>query len=749
MYQSVTEYLSARNIPYKTSGDKTEAIICCLFCKDSKYHLYISNTEGCYHCKKCGAKGSWKDLTEKLGDTSSKLETNNKIEYTAELETNHPLDPNLINDYHRNLPERIRNYLKSEERGLTDETIDQFEIGWDGTSITFPVYDADGNLINIRHRRAPNKSTGPKLWNEKGGRASLYNIKALETAKGKNPFYILITEGEFDAMVATQHGFLAVSSTAGSATFKPDWVPLLEDIQFINIGYDTDEAGRSGAKKVAALFGDRARIVELPSENGEKVDITDYFGKLKHTSEEFQQLLDQAKPLETSSGDFELLGTNLQRKLHPTLDYFEDQLYISLSLPVKIGNREVIKPVIITSSKQKGLIDKNIAVIGNQKLSLRKITNVPGEQTRLSIESVQRYLNSTEILPPALTFIEIRQVLLKFVDFRKETDADVLTLWLMGTYCFPIFDAFPYIYLIGVKRSGKTKTLLLIEKLAFNAILSSNISPSVLFRLIEAKRCTLALDEGEQLFDKTKKEELRELLNSGYKQGAPAYRVKKSSKGEFEIEAFEVYGPKAIANISGLDSVLEDRAITITMVRTNNPAKGNLAITDNAEDWAYLRSLLYTFALTYAKSVADIYRTDPEVNTLLNRQNELWRPLLSITKVIDTKLPGTFERILQEAIQRAEEVSSADLEDFDSAVLLALRELTDTEGESTLTNKEVREKACEFLEEDQHQYFTSRGVGAALKRFGIPGKKIQGYWKYTVNSEILNDLLARYGQQNE
>jgi len=104
MYQLVTEYLSTRNITYKISGDQTEAIVCCLFCEDSKYKLYISNTEGCYHCKKCGAKGSWKNLIDKLGDTSSpQLETNNKVEYTAELDTTNALTPNLVKEYHQNL----------------------------------------------------------------------------------------------------------------------------------------------------------------------------------------------------------------------------------------------------------------------------------------------------------------------------------------------------------------------------------------------------------------------------------------------------------------------------------------------------------------------------------------------------------------------------------------------------------------------------------------------------------------------
>lgn len=749
MYKEVTDYLSQKNITYKTSGDKTEAIINCLFCEDTKYHLYINNTEGCFLCHKCGARGSWKNLVENLGDTSSpQLESNpgSKIEYTAQLETS-TFDPQLVKSYHENLPDRIKEYLKSEARGLTDETIEKYQLGWDSKSITIPIYDANNNLVNIRHRRDPEKSDGPKIWGEKGSKVSLFNIQELAHTNEQNDFTILIVEGEFDAMVATQYGFPAVSGTGGASTFKKEWLRDFEDIETVYICYDSDKAGQDGGKRTAALFEGKARIVELPASTEDKIDVTDYFGRLKHTAQEFQELLDKSKVVEVIKKDFELSESRLQHTLHPALDYYDNELYLSLSLPVKIGNSESVKSVVISSSKQKGLLEKNIVTIGDKKLVTRKITGVPRDQNRWQVEDVQGFLASGAPISVALPFIEIRQVLLKFVDFRKEIDADIVALWIIGTYCFPIFDAFSYLYFVGVKRSGKTKTLLLIEKLAFNAILSSNISPAVLFRLVEAKRCTLALDEGEQLADKVKKEELRELLNSGYKRGAPAYRVKKGVKGGFEIEAFEIYGPKAIANISGLDNVLEDRAITITMVRTDNPAKGNLAVTEGAENWSYLRSLLYSFALTYAKDISDIYSFNPEVNALLNRQNELWRPLLSIAKVIDSGFAGLFNKMRDEAIRRAEESSGADLEDFDSAVLLALRELADSEGETTVTNKEIRDKACEFLEEDQHKYFTSRGIGATLKLFGVQGKKIQGYWRYTVSRETLNDLLTRYGLQ--
>lgn len=745
MYQNVVEYLSGRSIPYKTTTDQAEVMIKCLFCDDRKTHLYVNNKKGCYFCHHCGAKGSWINFTEKLGDTTSpQLEGMSTVEYRAYLKNPAP-DEDLPDKFQKQLPDRIREYLKSEARGLTDETISKFKLGWNGKRITIPVFDKQGKLINIRYRRSPGRSKGPKMLSKKGSKASLFNIRVLS----ENKSFVVITEGEFDAIIAVQNGFPAVSGTAGATTFKEEWVKEFADINAVYICYDTDEAGEKGAKQVAELLGQKARIIKLPSHEGGKVDLSDYFTKLKQKPEDFQKLLDLAKPIEEITSELEIIDKKINLNIHPALDFYEGKLYLSLLLPIRIDRKEDVKRVLLSSDRERSVISKDKAKIAKELIHLRKVSNISGEQVRWNSKQVQQYLASEKNLSLALPFIEIRETLQKYIDFRKEKDTDILTLWLMGTYCFPIFDAFPYLYFIGVKRSGKTKTLLLIEKLAFNAILSSNISPAVLFRFVETKRCTLALDEGEQLSDKTRKQELRELLNAGYKQGSPAYRVNKNKKGGFEIEAFEVYSPKAIANISGLDDVLEDRAITITMVRTTNPTKGNIAVTDSAEDWNYLRSLLYCFALENSKNISEVYNEDPEVNALLNRQNELWRPLLTIAKVIEPEFQGLFEDLKKEAVRRAEETSSTDLADFDSAVLLALREFVSEEEEVSLTNKEIKEKAHEFLEEDQREYLTSRGIGAALKRFGIRGKKIRGYWNYYSNPETIKDLLNRYGVEAE
>lgn len=743
MYKTVEEYLSIQNIPYKTNSDSTEAMIQCLFCDDKKTHLYINNTEGCWVCHRCNVRGSWYNLVEHLGDpTRPKLESITSSEYSARLAPKKEpalLNAEVVESYAKNLPEKIVTYLTGERRGLTSEIINQFKIGWDGSSITIPVFDNAGVLINIRHRRDPDKSEGQKYWNEKGGKAALFNIQAL-TEKTDS---ILICEGEFDVMMAEQNGFSAVCGTAGAGTFKEEWVHLFDGIKQIYLCFDTDEAGRTGAARAASMLGSRVKLVELPSAGDNKIDITEYL--LHHTREDFQALLDKAvKPSKSIS--FEIVDSQSDPMIHPALDAQEAKLFITLQLPIKIGNDQGVKQVLITSDRESVVVVKDRVYLDEQQVSLRKVVKIPNERLRWKSELVQEYLSSDGKISPALPFIEIKTTLEKFIDFNSTYDSDILTLWLMGTYCFPIFEAFPYLYLVGVKRSGKTKTLLLIERLGFNAILSSNISPSVLFRLIEARRATLALDESEQLSDKTRKQELKELLNAGYKRGVPAYRMKKSSKGQFEIERFEIYSPKVIANISGLDDVLEDRSITITMVRTNNPEKGNLAVTEGSEDWEYLRSLLYRFSLDYAGKLLEIYLDDPDVNALLNRQNELWKPLLTIARIVEEVQGGLFEQIRDEAVRRSEVSTGMDLADFDEAVLQALKQLTSEVNDGVeLSNKEIKTKAHEFLEEDQREYLTSRGVGAALKRFGIQGKKIQGSWRYTVSVDSIQQLLVRYG----
>ncbi|MBC8248125.1 MAG: hypothetical protein H8E90_00470 [Anaerolineales bacterium] len=40
----------------------------------------------------------------------------------------------------------------------------------------------------------------------------------------------------------------------------------------------------------------------------------------------------------------------------------------------------------------------------------------------------------------------------KYLDFRDPHTADILALWAIGTYLYPLFESYPYIALLGPKR---------------------------------------------------------------------------------------------------------------------------------------------------------------------------------------------------------------------------------------------------------------------------------------------------------
>jgi len=166
----------------------------------------------------------------------------------------------------------------------------------------------------------------------------------------------------------------------------------------------------------------------------------------------------------------------------------------------------------------------------------------------------------------------IIDILKNYVDMREEY-YPLISLWITGTYFHKSFQTYPYLYFNAMKGSGKTRVLGLIAYLSYKGKLVVNMSEAVLFRT--AKDSTICIDEFERTKGK-EKANLRELLNAAYKKGIAVERAKKvitKEGGEgFEIEKFNVFCPVAMANISGMDEVLGDRSIKLTLERTSNPS---------------------------------------------------------------------------------------------------------------------------------------------------------------------------------
>ena len=69
-------------------------------------------------------------------------------------------------------------------------------------------------------------------------------------------------------MIACQNGFPAISGTAGTNTFKSEWVAEFENVKIVYICYDSDEAGKEGALNTARYLKEKFPKTSIEEQRG-------------------------------------------------------------------------------------------------------------------------------------------------------------------------------------------------------------------------------------------------------------------------------------------------------------------------------------------------------------------------------------------------------------------------------------------------------------------------------------------------
>jgi hypothetical protein len=166
---------------------------------------------------------------------------------------------------------------------------------------------------------------------------------------------------------------------------------------------------------------------------------------------------------------------------------------------------------------------------------------------------------------------DVKQFIWDHVFLPDEALYDVLTAWVFASWLPEIWPVVPYIFFFGPVASGKTRALEVLQRLCYRGLLSSNISSAALFRACEEWHPTLILDETE-IYSKSERIEVIGLLNSGYRRGQFAIRAKSTAEGVV-LEAFDVFGFKALAGTGGLAAALESRSIMVRMLKNRRKVR--------------------------------------------------------------------------------------------------------------------------------------------------------------------------------
>ncbi len=157
---------------------------------------------------------------------------------------------------------------------------------------------------------------------------------------------------------------------------------------------------------------------------------------------------------------------------------------------------------------------------------------------------------------------EIQAFIHRYVDvsplFEKVASYYVLLSWV-----YDAFNELPYLRLRGDPGSGKTRFLLTVGSLCYKPIFASGASTvSPLFRILDAFRGTLIIDEGDFRFS-DERAEIVKILNNGNARGFPVLRSESVGRREFDPRAYAVFGPKMVATRGFFeDRALESRCLT-------------------------------------------------------------------------------------------------------------------------------------------------------------------------------------------
>lgn len=302
---TLLQYLADKGVSTRRTHG-TEVVAHCVFCGETKKQpkLYLNTDSWLWDCKLCGESGNRVTLLRHFGDEDEQAV--------------HPL-PGVDANARRRVLKAAAHHahellLENDDvleellgRGLSPETIVKNQLGYVPKNYGFSrslgdfqirdlvasgLMNADGLeflsdsvvIPYLHHQqvvqlRAKDRSGDRRYRTAGGDNVRLYNEDALQGAER-----VLVTEGEFDALITQQvlaHArdplarSIGVVALAGAAALPENFGSYFTGMKRVYVGFDPDPAGDQGTLRVEQQVGAISRPVELP--RGEpKCDWTEY-----------------------------------------------------------------------------------------------------------------------------------------------------------------------------------------------------------------------------------------------------------------------------------------------------------------------------------------------------------------------------------------------------------------------------------------------------------------------------------------
>lgn len=428
--------------------------------------------------------------------------------------------------------------------------------------------------------------------------------------------------------------------------------------------------------------------------------------------------------------------------LRPGTDWHGDVLYMTFPVDrnedVEVGRgkdrhtekRQITRTMVVTSTRRAFWYTPEIVAAEGFRWPPQGFLQETG--TRWPIHEMKAFIDGkeTHVSGPQL-FIDLKAIYTQYVEYSDDHFYDLLPYYVLGTYVYRLFPTIGYLHFNGTAASGKSQNLKLLKVLGFNCVWASNLSTASLYRQVDGCPGLICIDEAES-FEGERGEELRRLLNAGYKDGEPVMRAEATGDGTFAVRKFEVYSPKALASINPLEHVIGSRCVVVPM----QPAsiKEIKEFRESDEQWPRLRNRMYHWAMQNAHEIGEVYREWNETlrfshaKVLTNRTWEIAQLFIVMAHHLQG-MDAAVELVQFFAGYFAEQQKSAEEIDRQRLLLKCLPEVIrdkDAHNGGYLL-KDIHDVVEQYLDEDAREYYRTKQVSKHLTALGFRGRaKIKG-----------------------
>jgi hypothetical protein len=340
-----------------------------------------------------------------------------------------------------------------------------------------------------------------------------------------------------------------------------------------------------------------------------------------------------------------------------------------------------------------------------------------------------------------------RDFLTRYIVFTYAEQADAVALWCGYTWFYDQWDTAPYLaFQAPARRSGKTRGLECAELLVRAPQMAGGTTAAALVRIVHLQHSTLLLDEADPLLGRRNDpstEDIRGLLNNGYRRGKPYLKVVGEGK-KMHVESFDVFGPKALASIGRLPDTVQDRSIVIELKRRiRSEAIAKFRFNRAALEATPIRE--------WWEALAEQVQLPDEVQVpeqLSDREEDCWEPLIALAAAAGGDWP---QRVRGAALKLSGAVEVED-EDYSVLVLSDIRDiLGEKPGERIATSSLIED--LHNIEErpwrDDYRHgkpLRAEGLAYLLRRYKIRSRqmKIGGTNVRGYETAWFTDAFERY-----